>query len=79
MMEFGIEKKCHTNNEKRETKYDSSIPELPNQEKNNACRKRSLQIFVKLEADIIKRVKMKEKNLKRVSQENEETTGGQTI
>ena len=32
-----------------------------------------------LEEDTIKQVEMKEKNSKRVSQENEETTGNQTI
>ena len=67
---------CHTNNEKRETTHD---------ERNETTKIRTLgeketyKYLGILEADTIKQVEMKEKNLKRISQEKEKPTRHQTI
>ena len=54
--------------------------ELPNKEKIRKIKEKEMYKYLRiLEAETVKQVEMKEKNLISVSQENEKTTLKQTI
>ena len=78
-MEFGIEK-CAMVILKSGKRHIAEGIELPNQGKIRTLReKEDYKCLRIMGADIIKQAKMKEKILKRVSQENEKTTRNQII
>ena len=78
-MEFGIEK-CAMFIMKSGKQHMTEGIELPNQEKTRTLwEKETYKYLGILEADTIKHAEMKEKNKKRISQENEKTTLNQTI
>ena len=72
-IEFGLEK-CDMLDKKRKTINDGINRTTKSRKNQNTWRKRNLQILGNIGVDTIKQMEMKEKNQKRVPQENEKIT-----